>query len=59
MSCIYIHTAELSSKCDKKTSYKFDWNMDSKPSEAPHIEQGSATLLQLVLAITKFIQYTY
>ena len=45
--CAYIHTAELSSKCDKKESRKVDWNMDGEPAGAPHIEQGSATLLQL------------
>ena len=41
----YIHTAELSSKYDKKESRKVDWNMDGEPAGAPHIEQGSATLL--------------
>ena len=32
-----IHTAELSTKCDKKES---DRNMDGELAEAPQLEQG-------------------
>ena len=45
----YVHTAESSSKYDKKESRKVDRNIDGKPAGTPHIEQGSGTLLQLLL----------
>ena len=35
-----IHTAELSTKCDKKESHIVDWNMDGELAEAPQLEQG-------------------